>query len=437
MKWYTLKKEFSNHQPGEQIQMGESDAAPLVAAGFLEPCGDKPEAELLSKALDTFSSKFGEAIQDAVGVAIEKATAGITKGVGSRVSLVTASEDRTKGFPDFFASVLLGDHNKIATVYGATKGGPLNSVSGPNGGYLVPPEYLQQILQVSAEEAIVRPYAEIVPMSTRQITIPALDQTEIPSAGQTAFFGGMNAYWVEEAQSRPETQPTFKQIELTARELSGVSYVSRTLLQDNAFGLNTILTRLFARAIGWHEDYAFLNGNGVGKPRGVSTSAAALTVNRGTSTTFKLVDAAKMQAALLPSSQKKAVWIMSQSVMPQLIQLADASGRVVYMPNPAATAASGGPLTQSMPMQLLGRPIIFTEKVPPLGTAGDVMLVDFSYYLIGDRQSIEIATSEHARFNTNQITWRFIHRVDGQPWLDAPFTYSDGTTQVSPFVILN
>ncbi len=437
MKWYTLLKDFSNHKPGEQIQMDEKDAAPLVTAGFLQQCDDKPEAELLGKALDTLSSKFGEAIQDAVGVAIEKATAGINKGVGSRVSLASASEDHTKSFADFFSSVLLGNHTKLQNVYTATKGGPLNSVSGPSGGYLVPPEYLQQILQVSAEEAIVRPLAEVIPIASRQITIPALDQTEIPIAGQTAFFGGMNAYWVEEALSRPETQPTFKQIELTARELSGVSYVSRTLLQDNAFGLNQILTRLFARAIGWHEDYAFLNGNGVGKPRGVSQSAAALTINRSTSTTFKLVDAAKMWAALLPASQKKAVWIMSQSVIPQLIQLADASGRVVYLPNPASTGGSGGPLTQNMPMQLLGRPIIFTEKVPPLGTAGDVMLVDLSYYLIGDRQSIEIATSEHARFATNQIVWRFIHRVDGQPWLDSPFTYSDGTTQVSPFVILN
>jgi regulation of enolase protein 1 (concanavalin A-like superfamily) len=29
-----------------------------------------------------------------------------------------------------------------------------------------------------------------------------------------------------------------------------------------------------------------------------------------------------------------------------------------------------------------------------------------------------------------------VHRVDGQPWLNAPLTYQDGTTQVSPFVTL-
>ena len=30
-----------------------------------------------------------------------------------------------------------------------------------------------------------------------------------------------------------------------------------------------------------------------------------------------------------------------------------------------------------------------------------------------------------------------IHRVDGQPWLNAPLTYQDTTTQVSPFVALS
>jgi HK97 family phage major capsid protein len=436
MSWYTLKKEFAGHAPGETIQMEAKSAEALVAAGFLEAAADKPENDLLAKAMDTLSEKLGPAIEKAVGAAVDSATQAVAARTGS-ISLVAAQEDKTKSFGDFFAAVLTGDREKLVNVYGSTKTGPLQSTSGPAGGYLVPPEFMAQILQVSAEEGVVRPRAMVIPISNRSIQIPALDQTSIPIAGQTAFFGGLQAYWVEEAQARPEVEPSFKQIELTARELSGYSTVSRTLLADNAFGLNQILTRMFAKAIAWHEDYAFMHGNGVGKPRGVSQSSAAITVNRTTPTTFKLADAANMWAKLLPASATNAVWVMSQTLIPQLIQLADASGRVVFMPNPAATSSSGGPLTQSMPMSLLGRPIIFTEKAPPLGTTADVMLVDLSYYLVGDRQSIEVATSEHARFATNQIVWRFIHRVDGQPWLDAPFTYSDGTTQVSPFIILN
>ena len=50
---------------------------------------------------------------------------------------------------------------------------------------------------------------------------------------------------------------------------------------------------------------------------------------------------------------------------------------------------------------------------------------------------IEIAASEHVNFLKNQMTWRVVERVDGQPWLDKPITLQDGASTVSPFVILN
>jgi hypothetical protein len=35
------------------------------------------------------------------------------------------------------------------------------------------------------------------------------------------------------------------------------------------------------------------------------------------------------------------------------------------------------------------------------------------------------------------MTWRFVQRVDGRPWLDNVITLQDGSTTVSPFVVLN
>ena len=37
----------------------------------------------------------------------------------------------------------------------------------------------------------------------------------------------------------------------------------------------------------------------------------------------------------------------------------------------------------------------------------------------------------------NQTTWRVVERVDGQPWLDNVITLQDGTSTVSPFIVLN
>ncbi len=54
----------------------------------------------------------------------------------------------------------------------------------------------------------------------------------VQSAGVSPFFGGVQMYWTAEAQTRTETEPAFKQLELKANELSGYSVSSNILLQD-------------------------------------------------------------------------------------------------------------------------------------------------------------------------------------------------------------
>jgi hypothetical protein len=49
---------------------------------------------------------------------------------------------------------------------------------------------------------------------------------------------------------------------------------------------------------------------------------------------------------------------------------------------------------------------------------------------------LEIAASPHVNFLNNEMTYRFVARVAGQPILDAPFTMLDGTNQLSHFVSL-
>jgi hypothetical protein len=39
-------------------------------------------------------------------------------------------------------------------------------------------------------------------------------------------------------------------------------------------------------------------------------------------------------------------------------------------------------------------------------------------------------------FTNNQGTWRFVCRVDGQPWLRSAVTLSDASSTVSPYVYL-
>jgi len=73
--------------------------------------------------------------------------------------------------------------------------------------------------------------------------------------------------------------------------------------------------------------------------------------------------------------------------------------------------------------------------VPTLGDQGDLSFLDLGYYLIGDRQAIEISTSEHAYFTSDQTALKPVERVDGRPWVQSALTPVYGST-LSPYVAL-
>jgi hypothetical protein len=253
-------------------------------------------------------------------------------------------------------------------------------------------------------------------MGSATLQFPYLDVTTVQSAGVTPFAGGVQMYWTSEAQTRTETEPKFKMMELKAQELSGYSVSSNILLQDAAFGLEKFLFTLFGQAIAWFEDYAFLQGNGVGKPMGILNAGATITSgpNAGARTTankIQFADIAWMWSKLLPSSWQKAIWVFSPSTIPQLLQLQDGANRAIFLSIDQC-------ITKSPVWSLLGRPAIVTEKLPALGTSGDICLLDPSLYVVGDRMQLEVAASEHVNFLANQMTWRVVERVDGRPWLE-------------------
>jgi len=84
----------------------------------------------------------------------------------------------------------------------------------------------------------------------------------------------------------------------------------------------------------------------------------------------------------------------------------------------------------------LGRPVIPVEYCATLGTPGDFILADFSQYVLGEKGGIQTASSIHVRFINDEMTYRFVMRVDGQSLWKKPLTPKNGTNTYSPFVVL-
>ena len=278
-----------------------------------------------------------------------------------------------------------------------------------SGGFLIPEIMRSELLQLALEDSIVRSRATVIPMSTLRVPIPTVDDTSHVSS----LFGGVTFYWTEEASSLTESTATFGKVTLDAKKLTGFFKVPNELLNDAPAFSGWFDTRIPA-GLAWAEDVAFMTETGAGTPEGFINSPASVQVTKVSgqpAATIVWENIVAMYARMLPTSLKNAVWICAIDTFPQLATMAlsvGTGGGPVWIGGYGNNAGADTP-----PMTILGRPVIFTEKVSQLGTTGDINFVDLSYYLIGDRQSVEVSASEHFLFQNDQTAYRIIERVAG------------------------
>jgi HK97 family phage major capsid protein len=307
----------------------------------------------------------------------------------------------------------------------------LSSVKPSDGGFLIPEILRAELLRVALEKAIVRSRARVIPMDSLTVPFPTVDAT----SNVSSVFGGVVGFWTEEGATLTESQPRFGRIELRANKLTLYTEVPNELIRDAQPSLEAFIGDIFPEALAWFEDVAFFLGGGVGEPLGFLNAPAAVNVTRSTGiagANVEWVDIVNMYSRMLPQSLDRAVWIVSPDVLPSLLTMEISAGSgAVWIGGGEFASGSARP-----PMSMLGLPIIVSEKARAVGTTGDINLVDFGFYLIGDRQAMSARQSEDFRFNEDVTAFRVIERVDGRPWLQSPITPQNGGATLSPFVKL-
>lgn len=299
------------------------------------------------------------------------------------------------------------------------------------GGFLVPEEFRSELMQLSIDSgAVVRPRATIIPMGAPRIHIPMIDETSHVSS----VFGGVVVYRTEEGAELTESSASFASVKLDVTKQTALSHVPNELIRDwGAFG--AFMDATLPSAMGFFEDVDYISGSGVGAPLGGLNAAntALIVVDKETSqaaSTIVWQNVLKMYSRMLPSSLGKAVWVVSPDVFVELATMAlnvGTGGSAVWL-----TDGTGSPV-----LTLLGRPVIMSEKAPgALGAQGDISLVDWSMYLIGDYQNMTVDSSPHVKFTSDKTTFRAIARNDGRPWLQSPITPRNNSATLSPFVTL-
>jgi HK97 family phage major capsid protein len=370
--------------------------------------------------------------------------------VTNRLDLVTrarsqASASSVLNNPKAIGAGLNGMFNDIAEFLKVAVAGPGNDAEmgrklgelrnysekiPSEGGLLVPEEFRSDIMSRSLEKSIVRPRAMVVPMATGKLRFPATDMTT--EVGEV--YGGIQMFWVDGGQEIPESSASFATVSLDANKLAGLAVVPNELVRDWA-GFTAWIRKNLPDAITHFEDVALIKGDGVGKPLGAlhSSNPAMIVVDdEGAAQTSGIswINVVTMYSRLLPESIDTAVWVVTPEAFIELATMAlpvGTGGAAVWMPD-----AHGRPQ-----LTLLGLPVISSRKAPAtLNIQGDISLVDFSQYAIGDTQTMTLESSEHAKFTSDRTTFRIIERLDGQPTILSPLTPENGGPTLSAYVQL-
>ena len=308
----------------------------------------------------------------------------------------------------------------------------LGEADASDGGYLVPETFRAELLKLEIEASIVKSRAVKIPMATNRVSIPAV----IVSSHASSLFGGVVIYRPEEGGSKTASKPAFGRVALTLHKLVGLVYGTDELLEDSPISLQPLLTTMFSEAIAYTEDSDFLTGDGVNKALGVFSTANPCRIqvdkeNSQDGSTIVAENILKMWARVYPKCKGKGIWLTAPDTFSQLAGMSlpvGTGGIPIWMP---AGGLSGAPY-----QTLMGRPLIETEKMATLGTAGDIGFADFSQYLIGEKGGIKTASSIHLKFDYDETAFRFVLRYDGQPWWQSALTPKNSGDSTSPFVML-
>lgn len=238
----------------------------------------------------------------------------------------------------------------------------MSAGSDPDGGYLVPTQLDTELTKYLRELSPMRQIARVV-------------QVEGAEFKQPASIGGTAYAWVGETGARPATPGAgLKMVTVPTHEVYAAPQVTQQLLDDNAFDLENWLVSELGEAFGDAEGDAFINGDGIAKPRGLFTYDAVSTADAtrahdkfqyiptGGAGAFAASNPSDALISLVyavkPQYRRNASWLMSPEVI-EAVRKFKSGTTNEYLWQPGTQAGQ--------PATLLGYPIFEDESIPAIG----------------------------------------------------------------------
>ncbi len=280
------------------------------------------------------------------------------------------------------------------------------------GGFMVPADFQMQIIKKIATLAIIRSLARVSTTSRDVVQWPRVVYNT-----DDEFTSAIRLTWTGESPSSSTvhrvTDQVFGLASLPVHTAMASQPLSNDLLEDDAFDVAGISSDLFGEAFSLGEDTEFINGDGIGKPKGILTD---IDTNDGP-TSVDSGDAALVTADglidlifNLPSQyERNGRVVMEKATELAIRKLKDSNNNYLWPVWP-----QGGGFAPS-PRELIGFPVLRDEFLPSIAAnAFPIIFGDFMGYYVVDRVGLSIQRLTELFAETNVTLLLARRRVGGQ-----------------------
>ncbi|MEY8802827.1 phage major capsid protein [Leisingera sp. XS_AS12] len=261
------------------------------------------------------------------------------------------------------------------------EGKAMSTAVGSDGGYLVDPQTAETVKTVLQSSASIRAVASVVHVEATSYDV-LIDHSEL------------GAGWATETDPTAETGTgTIDRITIPLHELSALPKASQRLLDDSAFDIEGWLAGRIAGKFARSEAAAFINGDGIDKPKGFlfhpkvddtswswgSIGYVASGVDGDVGSGDAVID---LVYALAAEYRANATFIMNSKTAGMLRKLKDADGRFLWSDGLAA----------GEPARLMGYSVLVAEDMPdPASNSYSIAFGDFGAgYTIAERPDLRV-----------------------------------------------
>jgi HK97 family phage major capsid protein len=268
---------------------------------------------------------------------------------------------------------------------------------GTTGGFVVPTELANAILDLREQYGAFRRTARIVPMASDSLHTPRRP-------------GGTGAFFMGEGAAAAESSAAVDNLGLNARKIGTLIRLSTEIAEDSLIDIVDFVANEVAYAFASKEDDCAFNGDGTstfGKMRGLSTimldgtHGASKVTAAGGHNTFAILDASDVSSlisAVRASAIPNASWFVSQTGFALTFCRLAATGGYLD------TAVIDGVRT----LLFLGFPVVLCQKLPLVTTtlSGKVMMGFGDMYAagaLGQRRGVTLARSPDRYLDQDQL----------------------------------